>query len=539
MRDLNASEEQDASQLHLLEERQRLSTSALWRWQRQFFEEQAIDAWRHSIVPHYLTSNTFIAQAYAKVVFGYLRDLVRHPHQPLKQQQTVHILELGAGCGRFSYHFLKKFLPMLAQSPLSEVRIRYVMSDFSRGNLAFWLQHPFLQPYIEQGVLDFALADLSQPQDVVLQHSGIVLSGDPLVVLANYVFDSVEQDAFYVHDGVLYESLISLHSPQAEADPPDPAILQRLQASFHNAPASADYYPEKELNRILAAYRDTLVDSHVLMPAQAMRYLAHLKRISGNRMLLLSGDKGVAREEELLFNQPPHLASHGSISLAVNYHALAQFAELHGGCAMHMPRLHNGLHICALAFEPQPLTHDSKLLLETRLAFNQHICQLSPGDFYLLKRFIQPNAAHLKLPQILAYLRMSGWDSANFHGCYPAIMNNTEALENPLRHELAMMAKQVWDTYYPLGEQADLGHTLGNLMYELDYFEEAITYLQHSRALYGDAAHTLYNIGMCHYNLQRQPQALEYVRHALRLDPAYEPARVMLIELRAEMRQLA
>jgi hypothetical protein len=151
---------------------------------------------------------------------------------------------------------------------------------------------------------------------------------------------------------VLHESLVSLHGQQAAPGQP---IFEQVEASFHNVPASADYYPEPELNRILADYRDTLAESHVLLPVQAIRYLRHLRQLSGDRLLLLSGDKGVGRAEGLLFNGPPAVTSHGSVSLMVNYHALGQYVEQQGGCMLASPQPHHGLHICAAAFDAGPL----------------------------------------------------------------------------------------------------------------------------------------------------------------------------------------
>ena len=58
----------------VLEANQRLSRSHLWTLQRQFFEQQGIQAWSTNQVPHYITSNPFIARAYGKVVSGFLRD---------------------------------------------------------------------------------------------------------------------------------------------------------------------------------------------------------------------------------------------------------------------------------------------------------------------------------------------------------------------------------------------------------------------------------------------------------------------------------
>jgi hypothetical protein len=55
---------------HILERGQRLSASLLWRLQQGFYDAQGAQAWSAGIVPHYITSNTWIADAYAKVVIG-------------------------------------------------------------------------------------------------------------------------------------------------------------------------------------------------------------------------------------------------------------------------------------------------------------------------------------------------------------------------------------------------------------------------------------------------------------------------------------
>ena len=52
----------------------RLSESLLWRFQKTFFDALGDRAWTDGIVPHYITGNGWIADAYAKVVLGWLRD---------------------------------------------------------------------------------------------------------------------------------------------------------------------------------------------------------------------------------------------------------------------------------------------------------------------------------------------------------------------------------------------------------------------------------------------------------------------------------
>ncbi|MFZ6756254.1 hypothetical protein ACO0K9_03475 [Undibacterium sp. Ji50W] len=530
-----------APDMFVLEENQRLSDSMLWRLQRNFYREQTIDAWRQSIVPHYVTSNTFIAQAYAKVVFGYIRDMLRDDRQPHVPDEPVYVLELGAGSGRFSYHFLQSFFSMLRQSALRDVAVTFIMSDFSEKNLEFWREHPLLQTYVEQGFLDFALVDLSEFKEIVLLRSGKVLGvghlKNPLIVLANYVFDSIEQDAFYVGGGQLYESLISLHSPVAEPDMNDPSLLVRVQSNFSMARAQRDYYPEPELNCILDFYQQYLADSHFLMPAQAIRYLGHLRSISNNRLLLISGDKGYSREDDLLYQVPPQIVHHGSISLMVNYHAIGQYVSGEGGVFLTTPHRHDSLHICAAMFDDVPVNQEPSQFMETEQAFREAISQIGPDDYYVLKCFVQSNAEHLSLEQLLAYMRVSAWDAANFWGCYDAFMQHAQNLDTAAKQEISAMAKQVWDKYYPMGEERDLAYALGSLMYEIECYPDAIVYLELSCRLYGENAATSYNIAMCHYNMCQFTQALHYVQQALLLDPAYEPARIMQLTIPAQIRK--
>jgi hypothetical protein len=55
--------------------------------------------WRQGTVPHYITSNPFIASAYARMVLGFLRDR-QSGNPPLVPGQPVDILELGAVSGQ-------------------------------------------------------------------------------------------------------------------------------------------------------------------------------------------------------------------------------------------------------------------------------------------------------------------------------------------------------------------------------------------------------------------------------------------------------
>src|SRR5215207_6053264 len=138
----------------ILGDHQRLSESMLWQLQTRYFEHQGVNAWRSGTVPHYITSNPFIARAYAQVVCGYLRDC--RAARLIDESQPVYMVELGAGSGRFGFHFFKKLAELLPHFALQHLPIKIVLTDFAQQTIDYWTQHPVLRALVERGSLDFA-----------------------------------------------------------------------------------------------------------------------------------------------------------------------------------------------------------------------------------------------------------------------------------------------------------------------------------------------------------------------------------------------
>ena len=66
------------------------------------------------------------------------------------------------------------------------------------------------------------------------------------------------------------------------------------------------------------------------------------------------------------------------------------------------------------------------------------------------------------------------------------------------RWNLLRASQRVWDTFYPLGEENDLAFALGQLLFALDFYQEALFYFQLSVRIYGQDAGVLYNMALCH-----------------------------------------
>jgi tetratricopeptide (TPR) repeat protein len=520
-----------------LEQKKRLSQSVLWKLQRNYFDRQGIDAWSTGAVPHHITSSPFIADAYARVVFGFLRDCRAAASDggssfaPLDYSQPVHIIELGSGPGRFAYLFLKNFLGLLRGSVMKDVGVRYVMTDFAESNLEYWRAHEWLRPFVEEGALDFARFDAEGDDELRLVNSGEALSAEtlrnPLVVVSNYLFDSLPQDAFAVEGGRLFETLVTVSTGRKESDPEDPEILSRAHLSYTNAPVEGDYYEDPAWNRILEDYRRRLPATPFLFPTAALGCVEYFRRLSGGRMLMLSGDRGYNGDEDILRGEgAPALAVHGSFSMMVDYQIIGEYCRGLGGEVIHPSHGHESLNVSAFLFGGAEFA-------ETRQAYAEAIEKFGPDDFNALKEGFALVYDSMSLGHLLAFLRLSRWDYRRFLECLHVLKERLPDAPDARKRDVYEAARRVWEAYLPIGEEEDLAFHIGTLLLEMEFYREALEFLQHSVNLYGAEPGTAYNMAVCYNGLSQTPEALACVAQALELDAEFDAAKALRVRLQS------
>ncbi|MEM1000309.1 MAG: tetratricopeptide repeat protein [Bacteroidota bacterium] len=450
--------------LHTLDDFTPFSQSLLWNLQRRFYEQQGAAAWSRGKVPHYVTSNSFIAQAYAQIALGYLRDLAEGG-----DALTVHFVELGAGSGQFSFHFLHWLIPSFVQSQLpGKVRFRYVMTDFAEENLAFWRSHAGFSAWVEQGWLDFARFDVTRDTDLSLQISGERLTAEapagPVLLIANYLFDTVPQDLFRIKEGDLFQSEVRLQMRGSEVpDLHDPALLPHLELRYrHVLWEGKDIYREASLNRLLGEYRDEFPECSLLFPADGLRCIERFRALSRDRLFVLSGDKGFFTEDALLGFTLPGIAHHGSFSLTVNYHAFGKYALQEGGTAWFRPQNGASITVCGFAFS------GSTDLRETRLAWEQAGLRFGPDDYFTLKGGMERNFAAFSPSELLAYLRLSGYDPKALRRILPPLIQAAEAYDTSWAADFRALLPTVLANHFPLEDG-------GAFQAELDRLEKLLS----------------------------------------------------------------
>jgi tetratricopeptide (TPR) repeat protein len=513
----------------LIEEHALFSRSRLWDLQRAYFEGQGIDAWRQGEVPYYITTNPTMARTYAEIVFGFFRD--RAALSP-STSDPIYLVELGAGSGHLAHHLLLRLAELCERVAFPVPAYRYVLTDLAAKNLDFWQQHPRLQPLMEQGVLDVALYDAERDDGLHLQVSGQTLRAhsvrQPIVVIANYFFDSIPQDLFYVDGGQLYECRVTLRSDLDPEQASAAELLQDIQVEYEGYPVDLPYYGEEALDELLAEYRPAFTGTHVLFPHTGLRCLSRLRALSQEGAMLLSADKGYHRLESLQGQRPPGLVRHGSFSLSVNYHAFKRFCERQGGAALFTGHHHYSLNIACLQLLPQ-----SDRYAETRLAYARFVEDFGPDDFYSLKKHFERLVSSMSMRDILAHLRLSNYDVRLLQEFGNRLYDLLPDSEETERLDMVDAIDKAWERYFPIGEEQDLAFNLGMLLYQMDAYRKALLYFDRSIAAYGPSPATWYNMAACYFQLQDRPAALALLDQILAQDPNHEAAR----ELRTHIRK--
>ncbi len=513
--------------MELLEENRPFAESLIWDLQRRYYAEMGSAAWRLGEVPHYVTSNLRQANAYAEMIVALYKDHVRLVG--MDAVARISILELGGGSGRMAFYMLQRLQVLCAWEGIALDAFRYVLTDFTQSNLDFWRIHPRFQKYFETGVLDIGLLDVTQPGPIALQISGELLgataSAAPLVVVANYLLDSIPQDLLFVHEDAIYPVAVSA-SLQGDAAAISPAeVLSALKLDYSIDTAAEKCYESAEINAVLEAYRGQVADAYVLFPAIAMRCLAQLRTFSQAGVLLLTADKGGHELGSVCFAHPPMLSTHGSFSINVNYHALHTYCGLGGGWHAFPAHPYYSINTGCMFFAA-----DAPAYSFTQRAAEKYLDDIGPDTYFTLYKCVRTHLKTVEMRDILAALRLSFYDSHQLTIYSPRI---AELLGNMRPGEIAdliTVMHRCWENYFPLQEDLDLATTLGSICYAVDAYPWALFYFSQSTDIYGAYSGTFYNMAVCFHMLGDGAKAVAMLQKVVLYAPENEGAQALLAE---------
>lgn len=479
-----------------------------------------------------MTSNAYFARAMARVVVAFLRDLLAlSGEDALLEGGPLNVLELAAGSGQFAFSFLRSLHKLKRGVPgLERVRVRYVMSDLAERNVTAWRAHERLRPLVDEGLLDFALFDIERDGDVRLLQSGDALaaSAHPLVVLANYAFDSTRQDCFHIDGRTLAQDLVTtLVTGSEPAEMSDPGVMARIRLRFEPVPMEAGYYDDPVSNRVLEGYRQRLGTTTFLFPVGALDCLRRLLRTAGQRLFLLCGDKGSAAEDELKARGDPVMTLHGNcFSFVLNLNAIGRYFEEAGGVA-----LHGSHHAPSLQVSGFLAGFPAAALAQTRHAFHAEVDGFGPGEFFTLVKGIMKDLSSPSLDVVLALLRLCQHDPEVLYVYSDVLREHARHASPAQKREILRALRETWEGFYPLHK--DLAFDLARVAIALGAGDDACVYCEQSLRLFGRKYPTLLMLAFGHSLAGRYGEGLRVVEEALALDPASSAA----LDLRARLQR--
>jgi hypothetical protein len=369
----------------------------------------------------------------------------------------------------------------MAAVPLALPELVYVMTDLGEATLDDWAGNPALA----DERIDFARYDAVAGGPLGLRRRGgeLARAANPVVLIANYVFDSLPVDAFAVGDEGIAECLVSVSGDDVES----------MRLTYLRRPAEP--YGDDDLDALLAHYGEKLRDTVVTIPRAALDCIRRARELAGGRLLVLTADKAFSTEDALLHRREPEISRHGgSFSLMVNFHALGLYARATGGDAWDGGDRHEAVDVLALAFGAAPHA-------ETGLAYAEAIDAFSPDDLFKLAEGAERVAAELSVPEIVAVLRLSGWDAFTLLGVTEALVEKVGSADAAALEDLRAALFEVHDRHYAVPGDEDLPFAIGRLMYEMGDYEDALEFFEASIEQYGPHSATEHNIRLCEEQL--------------------------------------
>ncbi|ANY66662.1 hypothetical protein BBD42_09460 [Paenibacillus sp. BIHB 4019] len=506
-------------------QRYRFSEAPIWHIQREYFEEEGMKAWNNDQVPQYITSNPMIAAAYAEMIFGLLQDRANKG----SGSEPVLIVELGAGAGRLAYHVLHELCQLRDYAGIALPPFRYIMTDLAMKNVLAWQEHPALQAFIAEGLLDFARFDAVHDTEISLAVSGTTIREQdleqPLVIVANYFFDSIPQELIYIGDGQIFEADVFVEYPE-NRDALKPAELLDQIALHYEHRRAPEYeqadYPYRD---VIAVYQEQLEDSHILFPAAGLTCLERLNRLSQAGFLLITADKGDHLLDNWKFAEPPELFLHGSFSLTANYHAIQHVFEQRGAQALFPPHHYKNINVGCILHMDQPMAYSN-----TRLAYRRFVERFGPDEFFSMKMWVDRHLATMELQPLLSFWRLGGYDAEFFIQSTKQIASLLPDANDEEMQDLLRGIQLMWSSYYVMEQRYDLALDAGLLLFEMEMYEESKHFLEISVQQEQDevVSTVFYCLAISCFELELDEQALSYIQQFLELEPGHEEALALL-----------
>lgn len=501
-----------------------MSESYLWQLQEDYYAEQSLNAWER--VPFYTTNRMNFVAYNAELINAFMLDYA----DCFDYDEPLYILELGGGSGCFAYRFLNELLSSKGDfDKLKNLQLRYVLSDFAQSNISAHIKNPRLQSLIESGVLDVSVFRPDQTTSLSLEISGQkVTSGqmrNPLIVLANYLFDTIKHDAFRVDSGRLEEVKFSLSRDHEVDSVSEQLTIQNVKMSESYHEIALPYYKDGHLDSILEYYKDNLKDASIIFPIGAFRSIANLCALSNDRLFLIANDKGFAQldSRQIVGLRTQSFAEHGAFSFDVNFDAIARYLNNRGGSALIDSGDHSSLGFlvgttmnCSYPLTSHLFRHSTQKLDQCNASYN--IEEVLFAGCEAGKEFDRPALTVFK-----SIVQCSNYDPFIFDGAFARLFERLlpelENLDAEREREFKLLVRRVANNIFNVANSYEDLVAILEFCMQAGFYQECLDIATQSMTCLGTVRQSYDFAALACEHLERKKDAYNYFKQALDLVP--------------------
>jgi tetratricopeptide (TPR) repeat protein len=519
-----------SAEYSILEDNVPFAKSIIWDINRTYYKDAGLSAWSDGVVPHNMTSNAYVGKTYAGLILGFLKDITKNKNA---FEQKVYIVELGSGHGRLAFHILSQLEYLVAMEQVELPPYCYVLTDIVDSNLTFFEEHHQFQKYFENGQLDIAYFDGTLSTEMFLQKSKITICKNylqnPIIALANYFFDSLPNDLYYLKDGTAVSCNLTIETYlDIESETPT-AFLKYLKSTV----IKDKFVNEKDghpfIAHLLQEYCVTLKETFLLIPRLAIICLETLATFSKTGLMVLSIDKGYAALSDLEGRPEPEIIRHGSFSLYVNYHALGRYCEEVKGSKLFAASGDSSLQMACFL-----MMKETSAYTETYKAFDQYVLDFGPDDYNVTKKMLYRLVKELSLMELITTIRLGFYDSTLFLQLLPFIRKKSITLSVDDRTNLADTLHKIDHSFFDIREPVSTSYEIAGLFYDLGFHKDALEIFDKITRAYGNVADIYYNKILCYYQLRMDDLFISTLKEAKLAFPDFDKYEQLdLLDLKA------
>ncbi len=340
----------------LIESGRRISQSSVWAAQKDYYVQHGIDLWKSR--PAFVAARTHVIESLAASVMSYIIDCSSH----LRLDKPLYLIELGAGSGCFAYRFTQALQRRLsADSTLSQLKFRYLMTDIISDLLPIWRNNAQLSELADRGIIGFSRFDPAIDESIYDGRHQLTSFDNPPMFIANSVFDTIAIDGFKLDGGTLREIVADLYVPQ-EMTLVDAVRSNTLELCQRlGDPVDLPYFRDNVLDNILADYVCDLNSGYISVPIGAIEIIRKLEMLASSGFALLTCSRGFSGSA---FMQNKLVMRYHDLSFPLNFDFIRRYFERRGGVQFQY-QSNEISHLAALTVlggaRPQSFYHSSSL----------------------------------------------------------------------------------------------------------------------------------------------------------------------------------